>query len=138
MLYFFNALAANDPDSSLTIWNRALRRRTGISAVVLILRKDRQWRTESFGRALGKAIKADRYIIAGSPVAFVENALLKKGIVREAIIALENPDENRVAESLLALARTGPVVACAMGNIVGLGDAFVKTIERMSHSGGSR
>jgi poly-gamma-glutamate synthase PgsB/CapB len=138
VLYFFNALAANDPDSSLTIWNRALRRRMGTSAVVLILRKDRQWRTEAFGRALGKTIKADRYVIAGSPVAFVESALLKKGVAREAIVALENPDENRVAESLLALARSGPVVACAMGNIVGLGDAFVKKIEGMSHSGGSR
>jgi gamma-polyglutamate synthase len=135
-LYFFNALAANDPDSSLMIWRQVQKQRSGLTAVVLVLRKDRQQRTESFCKALGATIKADRYIIAGSPVAYVENALLKKGVPREAIAALENPHESQVAQSLFQLTRSGPVVACAMGNIVGLGDAFVKKIEGMFHPGG--
>ena len=135
-LYFFNALAANDPDSSLIIWRHAQKRRSGLTVVVLILRKDRQQRTEAFGKALGSSIKADRYIIAGSPVSFVENSLLKKGVPRAAIVALEKPHENQVAESLFRLTQSGPVVACAMGNIVGLGDAFIKKIEGMFHPGG--
>jgi gamma-polyglutamate synthase len=135
-LYFFNALAANDPDSSLMIWQRAQTLRSAMTAVVLILRKDRQQRTESFGRALGTAIKADRYIIGGSPVAYVEKIMLKKGIPQESIVALEKPDEALLARSLLALTQSGPVVACAMGNIVGLGEAFVKKIETMAQPGG--
>jgi len=139
-LYFFNALAANDPDSSLMIWKSALKKRSGFSVIVLILRKDRQQRTESYGRALGTTIQADCYIIAGSPVAFIENALLKKGVAQSAVVALENSKENRIVEALLTLAKSGPVVACAMGNIVGLGDAFLKRILDVSRSpaGGAR
>jgi gamma-polyglutamate synthase len=135
-LYFFNALAANDPDSSLMIWRQARQRRSGLTAVIIILRKDRQQRTESFGKALGATIKADRYIIAGSPVSYIENSLLKKGVPQEAIIAFEKPHESLLVQSMLKLTQSGPVVACAMGNIVGLGEAFVKKIEGMYHPGG--
>jgi hypothetical protein len=120
------------------IWNRALKIRSGLTILVLILRKDRQQRTESYGRALGKTIRADRYIIAGSPVAYIENALLKKGIPRESVVGIENPQACQVAEALLKFAGSGPVVACAMGNIVGLGDAFTKAIENMSNRGSDR
>jgi poly-gamma-glutamate synthase PgsB/CapB len=133
-LYFFNALAANDPDSSLMIWNKALQKRSGLKVVILILRKDRQQRTESYCRALGTTIRGDHYLIAGSPVAFIESALLKKGVSKSSIIALENPQGNEVAELLIEFIKSGSVVACAMGNIVGLGDAFLRTIEDISHT----
>ena len=130
--YFFNALAANDPDSSLLIWQMALARRQGTSVIVLILRLDRQQRTEGFAHALGTSIIADRYIIAGSPVNAVTSALRKKGVPEECIVGLENPTGHEVSSVLMSIASQGPVVACAMGNIIGLGDAFIKEIAQLS------
>jgi hypothetical protein len=127
-LYFFNALAANDPDSSLIIWEKALGMRKGLTVVVLVLRIDRPQRTESFAKALGTTIRADRYIIAGSRVSFVNNALKKKGVPSGAIIGLETPTGPQVANALTSLAQSQPVIACAMGNIVGLGEAFLNEL----------
>jgi poly-gamma-glutamate synthase PgsB/CapB len=130
-MHFFNALAANDPDSSILIWNMACARRAGKRIAVLILRSDRIQRTEGFARVLGSLLLADSYIIAGSSVAFVTSSLRKKGVEARRIIALHDPEPEAVLEALMKEVGTGSV-AVAMGNIVGLGDAFVERVERMS------
>lgn len=127
-LHFFNALAANDPDSSLLIWNLACSRREGKKIAVLIMRQDRIQRTEGFARLAGSALKADTYIIAGSSVSFVVTSLRKKGVASGSIIAMNNPDPGELVEALMKAAGQD-AVAVAMGNIVGLGEAFVGMLE---------
>lgn len=137
-LHFFNALAANDPDSTLLIWNMACARREGRRLAVLILRSDRIQRTEGFARLVGSALRADAYIVAGSSVSFVTAALKKKGVEASRIIALNNPEPEDLHEALLREAGAGAAVAVAMGNIVGLGEEFVQRIESMAKAKVSR
>ncbi|MBN1984219.1 MAG: poly-gamma-glutamate synthase PgsB [Chitinivibrionales bacterium] len=129
--YFFNALAANDPDSSKLIFDMVCKRRKGVSVAVVILRSDRIQRTEQFGNALGSTICADHYLIAGSGVGHVMAKLRKKEIAEQRCTGLENPTAEEVARALLRITRQTMVVT-AMGNIVGLGDKFVTLMERMA------
>lgn len=132
-LFFFNALAANDPDSSLFIWNMVCRRRKGHTVILMILRADRQQRTEGFAFALGKTLVADTYIIAGSPVSYVVNKMQKNGVPASSIIGLENPQASEVIAALMQVTKKDMLVT-AMGNIIGLGDKVVLEIERMSQT----
>ena len=61
------------------------------------------------------------------------NHLKKVGVPDDRIIGLENPDHTTVIDTLMAYADTD-VVACAMGNIIGLGDNFVKGLSALSHT----
>ncbi len=130
-LHFFNALAANDPDSTLLIWNMACARRKGKRIAVLILRSDRIQRTEGFGRLVGSALNADLYIVAGSSVSFVITSLKKKGVGMDRIIALHNPKPETVLNALTKESGSD-TVAVAMGNIVGLGEDFVRSIQALA------
>lgn len=132
-IYFFNALAANDPDSSHAIWKMAHARRKGKGVAVFILRADRIQRTESFIPLCG-ALNAGAFILAGSPVAYVAAQLRKQGIESRRIIALEKPEAGDVVRALLKQA-DGDVVAVAMGNIVGLGERFVTGLQEHAVAG---
>ena len=132
--YFFNALAANDPDSSLMIWNNACTKRHVKSIALLVLRADRVQRTESFVQILGEKLIADYYVIVGSPVSFASDKLRGMSIPDDRIIALENPEPEAVVDAMMAHV-DGGAVAVAMGNIVGLGDAVVKLFETRSLQG---
>jgi poly-gamma-glutamate synthase PgsB/CapB len=129
-MYFYNALAANDPDSSLIIWNMALSRRKFPGTILLIIRADREQRTEGFARILGMTMTAQRYVIAGSPVEYVRGQLRKNGVADDAIITLEKPDAKDVVKAIYNF--SGDQVMVAMGNIVGLGDAVVSILEKDS------
>lgn len=131
-VFFFNALAANDPESSQVIWDLARRKRKGRGVIIMILRGDRQQRTESYFKYLGKTLLADRYIIAGSQSSVLANHLTRMGVPEKDILPLgEAAKAADVTEALLGLSDTD-VVACAMGNIIGLGEAFVKSMQDRS------
>ncbi len=132
--YFFNALAANDPDSSTMIWNNAIKKRPVTSLALLILRPDRVQRTESFVQILGEKLKADYYVIAGSPVSFAAEKLRSIGVSEDRIIALEEPEPQTVVDAMMAHI-SGGAVAVAMGNIVGLGTNVVNLFEEQSKTG---
>ena len=131
-VYFFNAMAANDVESTMKIWKMAINRHPDAYTVALLtLRKDRPQRTESFARVMGKDIVADLYILAGSMTGFVERAMLRRGVAPERIIVLENPEAEQVVRILSERVRDGSVVV-AMGNIVGLGQAILDKLEEMA------
>ncbi len=131
-VYFFNAMAANDVESTTRIWRMALSRHPGAHTVALLtLRKDRPQRTESFARVMGRDIVADLHILAGSMTGFVERAMLRRGVERERIIAMENPEAREVVDALVERTVDGSVVV-AMGNIVGLGQEILDKLEEMA------
>ncbi len=131
--YFFNALAANDPDSTHLIWNMACARRKGKRIAFLILRSDRIQRTEGFAQLVGSGLKADIYIVVGDSVSFVTASLKKKGVAADRIIALHNPQAEAVVETIVKTVEMDDVVV-AMGNIVGLGEACVLKIENLART----
>ncbi len=133
-MHFFNALAANDPESSLLIWNMACALRTGKRIAIFIMRSDRIQRTESFALLAGSALKADAYVIAGSSVAHVAASLQKKGVGPERIFALNDPKPEAVIATLMEIAGEESV-AVAMGNIVGLGEGIAKGLELLCGNG---
>ncbi len=131
-IYFLNAMAANDVESTMRIWKMALERHPESHRIALLtLRKDRPQRTESFARVMGRDIVADLYILAGSMTSFVERAMLRRGVDASKIISLENPSADEVVRTLLDRASDGSIVV-AMGNIVGLGQEIVDKLEEMA------
>ncbi len=123
-VWFFDAMAANDPDSTLKIFRMATDRRRGKRIALLVLRPDRPQRTEAFARLLGGRLQADVYLVVGSPTRHVVRALERKGVPREQIRAREAPPPEAVVRLLEAVVED-PSVVVAMGNHVGLGEGIV-------------
>jgi poly-gamma-glutamate synthase PgsB/CapB len=136
-VYFFNALAANDPDSSQVIWDLAKQKRKGKGIIIMVLRPDRVQRTQSYFKCLGTTMTADQYIIAGAQSNALVNHLKKRGVADKNIIAIRKAGHEALIETLLNLADTD-TVACAMGNIVGLGDEFVKGLHSLARGATQR
>lgn len=131
-IYFLNAMAANDVESTMHIWNMALDRHPDSPRVALLtLRGDRPQRTESFARVMGRDIVADLYIIAGSMTSFVERAMHRRGVDPDRMVVLEGARAEDVIEVLLDRVPDGSVVV-AMGNIVGLGQEIVDKLEELA------
>ncbi len=131
-IYFLNAMAANDVESTMRIWNMALDRHPDSPRVALLtLRGDRPQRTESFARVMGRDIVADLYIIAGSMTSFVERAMHRRGVDPDRMVVLEGARAEDVIEVLLDRVPDGSVVV-AMGNIVGLGQEIVDKLEELA------
>jgi hypothetical protein len=124
----YNALAANDPESTAMIWTMACARHPGIPSVaLLVLRRDRPQRTESFVRVLGQEISADHYVIAGTPTGVVARALRRRGVPQENLHVFEQPDATTVVDALWRLVDREALVV-PMGNMVGLGSEILETL----------
>ena len=124
----YNALAANDPESTAMIWAMARARHPGIPSVaLLVLRRDRPQRTESFVRVLGQEITADQYVIAGTPTGVVARALRRRGVPQENLHVFEQPEAVTVVDALWRLVDREALVV-PMGNMVGLGSEILETL----------
>ena len=131
-VYFLNAMAANDVESTIRIWKMALNRHPNSYRIaLLILRKDRPQRTESFARVMGRDIIANLYILAGSMTSFVEKALLKRGVPPQSIVNLEGGDADLVIRTIEEKVKDDSLIV-AMGNIVGLGQEILNKLEEMA------
>ncbi len=128
IIYLFNALAANDPDSAQLIWDMARRMRQADKTVVLlVLRRDRPQRTEVFTKIMGTRVIADHYVIAGTPTDYVAKHLRALGVPPDKISALEQPKPEEVAEEIFRVAGKRTLLV-AMGNIVGLGGNTINAL----------
>lgn len=124
---FINAFAANDPDSSLFIWDRVVSLFPGDLQRVAILncRADRGPRSVQLGEILPKMQKLDRALLTGSGTRMALEAALKGGIHPEKIIEMENARPEDIFErSVAQIGKTGMIFG--MGNVVGLGNAIVE------------
>jgi poly-gamma-glutamate synthase PgsB/CapB len=122
---FINAFAANDPDSSLFIWDRILKLFPGDLQRIAILacRADRGPRSVQLGKVLPRLQKLDRALLTGSGTRLALEAALKGGIHPEKIIEMEGARTADVFErSVAQVGKTGTVFG--MGNVVELGRAI--------------
>ncbi len=125
---FVNALAANDVASTMRIWESFSRKYPeAFKVALLVLRKDRPQRTESFASILGDKLKADHYLIVGPMANFVGRKLVEKGVSKERITIMEHAEAHEVVDAFLKLSKERTLVV-AMGNIVGLGSEIVRNV----------
>ena len=121
---FVNAFAANDPDSTLLIWQRLglEHREPGRKRIILAnCRPDRIQRSGQIAELVGRQIDADHVVLTGEGTALVAFQAVGYGLARERIRDLGGMDAERVYERVLDLVEARATIV-GIGNIVGLGE----------------
>jgi len=127
---FIQAFAANDPDSTLVIWNRVLKLFSGERQNVVILncREDRPQRSVALGENLPRMQSIHRILLTGTGTRIAMEAALKKGMHPEKLIVLEDPRPEDVFERAVAqIVKSGTVLG--VGNVGGGGAGIIEYFE---------
>ena len=121
-IYFVNAFAANDPQSTEQIWNMALDRFPGVERRIAIFncRADRPTRSQQLGRACVHWPPADAYLLMGSATYLFLKSAMAEGMPLKKMLSLERESEADIFE--IVLERMGrSAVVVGMGNAKGHG-----------------
>jgi len=132
---FFNAFAANDPQSTLMIWNK-VKEEIGFRGVKIILlntRQDRLDRARQLTGMIGSDLKDqfDYLILIGQSAEVVEELAVTSGIKRNKIVNLGWTEPEAVFEALLAYT-TDQSTVVAIGNMGGMGGKVADFFENRS------
>jgi poly-gamma-glutamate synthase PgsB/CapB len=127
---FYNAFAANDPESTIKIWN-LIRDPAETRILLFCVRADRASRTESFIRFLGSELQADFYIICGEPGQIVRSALIRAGVAYPRVFTMGNTTAEEIFNKILLITRHESV-CLGIGNIVGLGRTVMEFFKSRS------
>ena len=124
---FVNAFAANDPDSTLLIWQRlGLEQATpGQQRIVLAnCRDDRLQRSGQIAELVATRLEADHVILTGFGTELVAFQAVQRGLPRERLSDLGGMEAEAVYERVIGLVKDRATVV-GIGNIVGLGEEIV-------------
>ncbi len=132
---FFNAFAANDPDSTLMVW-RKLRDEDylrGQRFVLLNSRPDRKDRSEQLAHLVATRLAAevDEVLVMGEPTDAVVRLLRSHGLAKGKIVDLGKAGPAEVGGAILEHTR-GESSVVAIGNMGGQGAATVEWFEHQS------
>lgn len=127
ILHVINALAANDPDSTLFLHQRLITDRWNCPLLLFVnTRRDRPLRSIQLGQLLAK-IPAARYVIAGNDVRSVLNAARDAGVADAALIDCAHQPPEAIVARIFAEVQDEAVLF-AIGNTAAGGletiDAF--------------
>ncbi|MBI4721954.1 MAG: poly-gamma-glutamate synthase PgsB [Candidatus Stahlbacteria bacterium] len=149
---FVNAFAANDPESTLLIWDKmtanlpmehpALAATEDVRIVILVCRSDRVDRSIQMGELIAKKLTADYYILAGAYTDVVEKEIVGLGLLANKVVNLGEATPDRIFEKVLELIGAKPrfhrdklqsrycgttkkCLVFGIGNIVGYGESIV-------------
>lgn len=130
---FYNAFAANDPESSLMIWNNIMKQSPDVSQKVIMLntREDRLDRARQLTEMIGISLDADFVVLVGQRSEVVLSMALKNNISQEKILNIGWTSPEKVYQSVLSAVQ-GNVVIVAVGNMGGMGADVVKYYELMT------
>jgi len=132
---FFNAFAANDPQSTLMIWEK-IKQEIGLRGVKIILlntRQDRLDRAKQLTNLIGSEIK-DEFgflILIGQSAEVVEELAVASGVKRSKIVNLGWTEPQAVFEAVLAYTSDESTVV-AIGNMGGMGGMVADFFENRS------
>jgi len=120
---FYNAFAANDPQSTLMIWNK-IKEEMGLRGVKIILlntRQDRLDRAKQLTGMVGKELndQFDYLILIGQSAEVVEELAVSDGVKRNKIVNLGWTEPEAVFEAILAYTAEQSTVV-AIGNMGGM------------------
>jgi gamma-polyglutamate synthase len=121
---FFNAFAANDPQSSLMIWEK-IKQEIGFRGVKIILlntRQDRLDRAKQLTGMIGSELidQFDYLMLIGQSAEVVEELAISNGVKRNKIINLGWTEPESVFEAILAYTIDQSTIV-AIGNMGGMG-----------------
>lgn len=132
---FINGMAANDPVSTLHVWNFASRRFTwdGESCIFLNTRTDRRIRSRQLLALVMEEIKPDRFLIRGEKLEKSLDHLKHYSPATQ--VGWIHPHDS--AENVIELFSDLPddSLLFAMGNQVGFGQKLVEKIKGFRHHG---
>ncbi len=131
-LTFFNAFAANDPQSSLMIWKMLSDedQLKGTKIVLLNTRHDRLDRAKQLAEMISQELKNDfnHLILIGESTDVVENLAIKYGTDKTTIINLGLTEPPKIYESILSLTKKESTIV-GIGNMGGLGAKLAQYFE---------
>jgi gamma-polyglutamate synthase len=132
-IYFVNAFAANDPESTGHLWNFALQQYPKVEKRIVIFncRADRPVRSQQLGEASAEWSPADHYILMGTGTYFFARAAISKGIGVDKLIFAENKSDSDIFEIIVELAGSSAVVV-GMGNTKGQGLSLTRFFRHRS------
>ncbi len=119
---FSNGFAANDPESSETIWRMALDRHRDVERRIMVLnaRYDRPDRSRQLAEALPGWPPADAYVVMGSGVYVLFRAAVANGMDPSRLVYAEGMPVDRIFEEIMGLSGRSALVM-GIGNIGGPG-----------------
>ncbi len=128
-MIFYNAFAANDPDSTLMVW-RKIRDEIGFEGqriVLLNTRQDRLYRAEQLIEMIAGKIEneIDFVVLIGQSSKIVELTAISAGIPRKKLINIGWTSPEKVFESILSLTKSVTTIV-AIGNMGGMGAVTVE------------
>lgn len=128
-LMFVNGMAANDPISTLHIWNFIIDRYPveGSICIFLNTREDRPTRTRQMLQLVMENIKPDRLIVRGTKISAILSHLVHYSPGTDiSIVSMESPEETTI-EHIKSLPEDSMVYA--IGNQVGMGQSILDKIK---------
>lgn len=134
-LVFYNAFAANDPDSTMMIWNK-IRDEVGLSGIKIVLlntRQDRLDRAKQLAEMSAKHLKneADFLMLIGQSTEVVAHMAMGFGFPQKKIINLGYTTPVKVFEKVLSLTDKESTII-AIGNMGGMGAETAEYFENRS------
>lgn len=129
-MHFYNALAANDPESSLMIWyNIDAQHANEVERIVLLnSRKDRQDRARQLVECIAENMGIDRLVLMGEAHDLVAGMARKAGIKSDRISLLESSDSAEQLEALFSNIEKEALVL-ALGNMGAGGAELAEHVE---------
>ncbi len=134
-MVFFNAFAANDPDSTFLVWKK-ISDEIGLEGkriVLLNTRQDRLYRAQQLAEMVAVKMEkeVDYLVLIGQSTDVVETMALRYGIPRQKLIGIGWTTPDKVFETLLSLTDKISTIV-AIGNMGGMGAETVKYFENRS------
>jgi len=126
-LFFANALAANDPESTERIWRSILGWLPEVERRIALFncRVDRPDRSRQFGEACVDWPPADVYVAMGSGTYIFARAATRRGLDVTKLVIAENQTPAGVFETLLERAGRSALIV-GMGNVHGGGEDLAR------------
>jgi poly-gamma-glutamate synthase PgsB/CapB len=134
-LVFYNAFAANDPESTLLVWQK-IRDEIGFRGTRIVLlntRQDRLYRARQLAEMVASRIgkEMDYLILIGQSTDVVESMAVGYGIPNHKIISIGWSSSEKVFEKVLSLTDRESLTV-AIGNMGGMGADTVEYFENRS------
>lgn len=134
-LVFYNAFAANDPDSTLLVWKK-IRDEIGFEGkriVLLNTRQDRLYRAKQLAEMVAWKIESeiDYLMLIGQSTDVVENIAVNSGVPEKKMVSVGWTSSEKVFENILSVTEKISTIV-AIGNMGGMGADLVNYFENRS------
>tara|TARA_Y100001934_G_scaffold252612_1_gene316800 strand:+ start:746 stop:1927 length:1182 start_codon:yes stop_codon:yes gene_type:complete len=131
VIYFYNGFAANDPESTLMIWNTIQSAHQDVKEKIILLntRKDRQDRARQLVETIASEMDFDKIALIGESCELVEEMALKNKIAYNKIIMIGWPS-TQVQYQKLFEATVENSVVLGVGNMGVGGSDLAKFFEK--------